>query len=109
MKKWLCLSVMFCIGVSVFAFDPSLNGGWGLIKNDDKQEFIRFNTNEIVIMGYKFTQKDYEEADDAFYIDDVDGESIIIQYFRLSPNKLLFIIWNPNNIAESVTLILTRF
>jgi hypothetical protein len=100
---------LFCIGLSAFAFDPSLNGSWGLIKDNDKQEFIKFNTNEINIMGYKFSQTDYEETDDAFYIDDAEGESIIIQYFRLAPNKLLFIIWNPNNIAESVTLILTRF
>jgi hypothetical protein len=94
--------------MGLYAFDRSLNGSWGLVQDGEKIEFIRFNNNEILIMNTLFRSNDYEEADDSIYIDDFDGDSVIVQYYRLSPNKLLFIIWNPNNVSESITLILSK-
>jgi hypothetical protein len=108
MKKFISLLIMFGVVFSVNAFDRSLNGSWGLIKDGEKMEFIRFNNNEIIIMNTLFRSNDYEEVDDTIYIDDFDGDSVIIQYYRLSSTKLLFIIWNPEDIAQSVNLILSK-
>ena len=92
----------------MFAFDPSLNGSWGLIMGDEKEEIVRFNTNEIILYDQLFRSRDYEEADDTIYIYDLLGDSVILQYYRLSIGKLLFILWNVDNPIESMTLILSR-
>ena len=108
MKKVMCFLVIFGIGYSLFAFDRSLNGSWGLNDGTDKVEFIGFNTNEIRLMNQLYRAGDYQEIDDTIYIDD-DGEIIIIQYHRLSTNRLLFILFNADDPAESITLILSKF
>jgi len=108
MKKLICFLMVFSMGFALYAFDRSLNGGWGLVKAGEKTEFLRFNTNEIRIFDTLFRSRDYEEADDTIYIDDFEGDSVIIQYHRLAPNKLLFIMWNTDNVEQSITLILTK-
>jgi len=108
MKKLICFFAIFITGLGLYAFDRSLNGGWGLIKDGEKVELIRFNTNEITVMNTLVRSSNYTEADDTFYIDDLDGDSVIIQYFRLSANKILFLMWNTNNPEQSITLILSK-
>jgi hypothetical protein len=96
------------MGLGLYAFDRSLNGSWGLIKSGEKIEFIRFNTNEIILMDTLFRANTYEEADDTIYIDNFEGDSVIIQYYRLAQNKLLFIMWNTDSPDQSITLILSK-
>ena len=110
MKKGICFFVMFIIGFSVFAFDHSVHGSWGLIHGREREEFVRFNssTNEIIIMNTLFRSRDYEEAENTIYISDFDGESVIIQYYLLAPTKLMFILWNPDSVEQSITLILSK-
>ena len=110
MKKNICFFVMFIIGFSVFAFDRSLNGSWGLVHGKDREEFIRFNssTNEILIMNTLFRSRDYEEAENSIYISDFDGESVMVQYYLLSSNKLLFIMSDLEKVGQSITLILSK-
>jgi len=108
MKKLICLFIIFNMGFALYAFDRSLNGSWGLVKNGEKTEFLRFNTNEIILLNKLFRSRDYEEIDDTIYINDFDGDSVVIQYYRLSPIKLLFILWNTDDIEQSITLILTK-
>jgi len=116
MKKALCLLflIITCLSShlmsSVHAFDSSLDGSWGLIMENEKEEIIRFNTakKEIVIMNYLFRQGDYTSGNDTIYISNFDGNTVIIQYYRLAQNKLLFVFWNADNISESLTLILTK-
>jgi len=116
MKKTACILFLFFVFAgspfvnSVFALDSSLDGSWGISMDGDKLEIIRFNSvnNEIIIMSSLFRANDFSLADDTIHIYDFDGDSVIIQYYRLSPNKLLFILWNSNNITESITLILSK-
>ena len=108
MKKLICFFIIFNMGFTLYAFDRSLNGSWGLVKNGEKNEFLRFNTNEIILLNKLLRPRDYEEVDDTIYIDDFDGDSVVIQYYRLSPSKLLFILWNTDDIEQSITLILTK-
>ncbi|MCL1959061.1 MAG: hypothetical protein FWF68_05630 [Spirochaetes bacterium] len=54
MKKFICLFAMLSIGYGLFAFDRSLNGSWGLTEGKEKEEIIRFNTNEIVLIWNKY-------------------------------------------------------
>jgi len=108
MKKLACLFAMICIGSGLFAFDRSLNGSWGIIQGSEKEEVIRFNTNEIILMDQLFRSRDFEEGENTIYIDDFDGDSVVIQYYLLAPNKLLFIFWNVDEPTESLTLILTK-
>lgn len=108
MKKIICLLVALSTGLALYAFDRSLNGSWGLAKDGEKIEIMRFNTNEIIIMNSPLRAGNYTEADDTIYIDNFDGDSVIIQYYRLSTNKLLFIMWNTDNPEQSITLILTK-
>ncbi|GBU29030.1 hypothetical protein R84B8_02592 [Treponema sp. R8-4-B8] len=107
MKKILLFLIMFCIGYSLFAFDSSLIGSWGLISGSEKHEFIRFNRNEFILLDTLYRQGNYQEMNDTIYFEK-DGDSAILQYFLLSANKLLFIIWNVDDTKESITLILTR-
>jgi hypothetical protein len=107
MKKLLCFCVIISAGFSLYAFDRSLNGSWGLVQSGEKMEFLRFNTSEIVIMNTLFRAGDFEEADDTIAIE-LEGESVLIQYYRLSQSKLLFIMWNTDSPEESITLILSR-
>ena len=100
--------MVFSMSFALYAFDRSLNGTWGLVKGSEKTEFIRFNTNEIIILDTLFRSSDYEEADDTIYINNFEGDFVIIQYHRLSPNKLLFIMWNTDNVEQSLMLILTK-
>jgi hypothetical protein len=110
MKKLICFCVVISVGLTLYAFDRSLNGSWGLVKSGEKMEFIRFNTNEIIIMDTLFRPNDYEEeeGDNTIYIDSFDGDSIVIQYYRLSQNKLLFIMWDVDNPEQSITLVLSK-
>ena len=108
MKKLACLFAMICIGSGLFAFDRSLNGSWGIIRGSDKEEFIRFNTTEIILMDQLFRSRDFEEAENTIYIDDFDGDSVMIQYYLLTPNKLLLIFFDIDDPTESLTLILTK-
>jgi len=108
MKKLICFFAILITGMSLYAFDRSLNGSWGIFRESEKIILIRFNTNEITVMDSLFRPGAFSEADDTFYIDDFDGDSVIIQYFRLSPNKLLFIMWNTDNPEQSITLILSK-
>jgi hypothetical protein len=107
MKKLVCFAVAISITCSLYAFDSSLNGSWGLITPDEKEEVIRFNTNEIFIFGGLFRSHEYDEGTDTFYIQDMTGGAII-QYYLLAQNKLLFIVTNVGSPSESVILILTR-
>jgi hypothetical protein len=108
MKKFACFAVAISIACSLYSFDSSLNGSWGLIAPDDQKEVvIRFNTNEIAIFGELFRSHEYEEGIDTFYLQDKDGGAII-QYYRLAQDKLLFIMTNMDNPLESVILILTK-
>jgi hypothetical protein len=111
MKKTICLLTLFFIALSVYAFDRSLDGSWGLIMDNKKEVFIRFNygNKEIIIMDTVFRSKDYEEADDTLYFDDFDGDSVLVQYYRLTANKLLFILCNTDDPSQSLTMILTKF
>ena len=110
MKKILCVSFLFFICLSAYAFDSSLNGSWGIVMENEKMEIIRFNSvnNEIIIMNLLFRSNDYSSADDTIHIYSFEGVPAIIQYYRLAPNKLLFILWNTDNISESITLILSK-
>jgi hypothetical protein len=110
MKKLICFCVVISIGVTLYAFDPSLNGSWGLVKSGEKMEFLRFNTDEIILMDTLFRSSEYEEEekDNSIYINSFDGDSVIIQYYRLSQNKLLFIMWAVDNPEQSITLILSK-
>jgi hypothetical protein len=109
MKKLVCLLAVIGISCGLYAFDRSLNGSWGLVTPDDRDEVIRFNTNEIVIFDELFRpKKDYEEGEDTIYIEDAGGDSVMIQYYRLAPNKLLFILSNLDDPSQSLTLILTK-
>jgi len=110
MKKLACILFLLFTCVSIYALDSSLNGSWGISMEGEKLEIIRFNSanNEIIIMDTLLRANDYSLADDTIHIYDFDGDSVIIQYYRLSPNKLLFILWNTNDITESITLILSK-
>jgi sensor domain CHASE-containing protein len=93
--------------IGLYAFDRSLNGSWGITKDGEKIELIRFNNTEIIVMNTLFRSNDYEEADNTIYLE-LDGESILIQYHLLSSNKLLFIMTDADNFSEALTLILTK-
>jgi len=104
MKKWFCLFAMLSIGYGLFAFDRSLNGSWGLTEGKEKEEIIRFNTNEIVLMEQTFRSSDYSEGENTVYV-----SSLVIQYYLLSSKKMLFIMWDTDNPEISMTMILTKF
>jgi len=108
MKKLICFLVIFGIGFAIHAFDSSLNGSWGLIKDGEKMVIIQFNTDEIIITNTLFRAGNYTETDDSIYIDDFEGDSVVLQYYRLSANKLLIVIWNTDNPEQSITLILSK-
>ena len=108
MKKLICFFAILGIGCALYAFDPPLNGSWGLIMPGDNNEIIWFNYNEIRLFNKLFQSDEYAEADDTIYINDYDGEAIMIQYYLLAPNKLLFILTNMDDSSETMTMILTK-
>jgi len=108
MKKIACVLLILCAGVSLYAFDRRVAGSWGLVMGSEVEEFIRFGQNEVMIMDEPYREGDFEEADGTIFIYDFDGDSVIIQYFLLSESKLLLNMINPDNPAESLTLILSR-
>jgi len=113
MKRAVCFSFLVFMGLTLKtfalnAFDRSLIGGWGLKMMNEKEEFIRFGQDEVIVMNTLFHSKDFERAEDTIYIHDFEDDSVIIQYYLLSPNKLLFIMWNIDNPLESITLILSK-
>ena len=116
MKKILCVFFLLFTFLSspfmssIYAFDNSLDGTWGIVMNDEKLEMVRFNSSnkEIIIMNFLFRQNDYTSADYTIHIYSFDGNSVIIQYYRLAPNKLLFTIWNTDDITQTMTLILSK-
>ena len=108
MKKIMFVFVLLGICSALFAFDHVLIGSWGLIMPDEREEFIRFGHDEVIIMDLLFRSRDFERAEDTIFINDFDGDSVLIQYYLLSQNKLLFIMWNIDEPTESLTLILSR-
>jgi hypothetical protein len=110
MKKITFLVIILTLATGLFAFDKKLVGTWGLNKDGEKTEFIRFyNNNEIVLLNVLLRQEDMEEIDDTIYIDNYGGEdSFFIQYYQLTPNKLLFILQNLDDDSKSMVLILSR-
>ena len=111
MKKIMCFSVMFCICSSLFAFDRSIIGSWGIIEpSSEKSEMVRFGQNEIIVFDdLSFRSSEFERTtDDTIFIEDFDGDSVLIQYYLLSRNKLLFIIIWLDNPDVSLTLILSK-
>ena len=108
MKKLICFFCIMSIGCGLYAFDRSLNGSWGLIDFSGTNEIIWFNTDEIRVFDQLFESYEYEDTEDTIYIDDYEGDSIMIQYYRLSPNKLLFIMTNLYDSTESITMILSK-
>jgi hypothetical protein len=111
MKKLVCFFAMIGLVFSLHSFDSSLLGGWGLVMpGNERLEIIRFNPNgELIITGERFLSGNYEASEDTIYIDDFDGDAVIIQYYSLAQNKLLFIMWSLDNPEMSLTLILSRF
>jgi len=108
MKKIICLFAMIGLSYGLFAFDRSLIGSWGIIIDKEREVFVRFNANEIIIMEELLRPGDYVEGENTILISNFDGDSVIVQYYLLSPNTLLFIMWNMDNPEESVTLILSK-
>jgi len=108
MKKVICLLLLMCACFSLYAFDRALIGSWGIIMSNEKEEFIRFGQNDVRILNMLFTSRDFERAEDTIFIEDFDGDSVVIQYYLLAPNKLLFIMWNVDDPLESLTLILSK-
>ena len=108
MKKCMFILIIFCISFSLYAFDRSLIGSWGLITAGKREEFVRFGQNDIIIMNQLFRERDFESGDNTVYINNFDGDSVIIQYYLLSNNSILFIMWNIDNPIESITLILSK-
>jgi len=102
--KKVCVLIILCLCTSLYAFDRSLIGSWGLIYDYVKEEFIRFGQNEITLFG----ERVFERGVNTIIIDDFDGDDVIVQYHLLSQNFLLFIMWNLDNPSESLTLILSR-
>jgi hypothetical protein len=107
MKKFLCLFMAISIGAGLYAFDRSLNGSWGIIKDGEETEIIRFDNTEIFFADSPFQLGDYEEAENTIYIEE-EGNFFLLQYHLLSPNKLLFILTSEDDFSETVTLILSR-
>ena len=110
MKKLICVLFLLFIGLSAYAFDNSLHGSWGLVMGNEKQEIISFNSinKEIILSGFLLRLNDYTSLEDTLHVPDFDGDSIIIQYYHLAVNKLLFILWNTDDINQSMTLILSK-
>jgi hypothetical protein len=107
MKRLFCLFIILTTTLGLYAFDRSLNGSWGLIKDGEKLEMIRFNTTEVIIMDTLFRSNDYEEADNSIYVEK-DGESIMIQYYLLSSTKLLFVMTSLDDFTQSLSMILSK-
>jgi hypothetical protein len=103
MKKFICLFAMLSIGYGLFAFDRSLNGSWGLTEGKEKEEIIRFNTNEIVLNGENIPSSDYSEGENTIYV-----YSLVIQYYLLSSKKMLLIMWDNEKPENSMVMILTK-
>ena len=116
MKKLACILFLLFAFISsplvsnVHALDSNLNGSWGISMDGEKLEIIRFNSanNEIIIMSTLFRSHEFSLADDTIHIFNFNNSSMIIQYYRLAPDKLLFIMWNSDDITESITLILSK-
>jgi len=110
MKKLACILFLLFICISAYSLDSSLDGSWGISMDGEKLEIIRFNSknNEIIIMSTLFRSHEFSLANDTINIFDFDGNSMIIQYYCLAPDKLLFIMRNSDGITESITLILSK-
>jgi len=116
MRKSACILILLfaCLSSpfvsSIYAIDSNLNGSWGISMKGEKLEIIRFNSaaNEIIIMNTLFRSHEFSLADDTIHIFNFDNDSVIIQYYRLAPDKLMFIMWNSDDITEAITLILSR-
>jgi hypothetical protein len=108
MKKLICLLAIFNIGSGLFAFDRSLYGSWGLVLSEEVEEVINFYGEEVRIFNQTFDSSEYEEAEDTIYIGDYEGDSVMVQYYLLSQNKLLFLMSNLDDPTESMTMILSR-
>jgi hypothetical protein len=107
MKKLSCLFIVISITAGLYAFDRSLNGSWGIVKDEEKTEIIRFNNTELIFADTLFRAGDYEEAENTIYVEE-DGEFFLIQYHLLSSNKLLFIMAGEGDFSDTITLILSK-
>ncbi|MDR0449886.1 MAG: hypothetical protein LBH26_01305 [Treponema sp.] len=93
MKKMLFAAVFLMAGLSIFAYDGSLSGtSWGMIQDGEKEEIIRFGSGEIIFADMLFYGNMYTEEDDSTILLSRDDEAILIQYFVLSPRKMLLIM-----------------
>jgi hypothetical protein len=107
MKKFICFLVILVAASSIYAFDKSLIGSWGVINSDGgMDEFLRFGNNEILVVDTLFRSSEYKEIDGSVYIN-ISEKEMVIQYYLLSRNKLLFILWS-DDIEMTMTLILSR-
>jgi hypothetical protein len=113
LKKIICFLAIIGIGSGLYAFDRALNGSWGFVSPEEEiaEEIIHFNFNndEIRLFNKLFLSDDYREAEDTIYLDDYEGETVMLQYYLLSPYKLLLIMTNLEDSNESVTMILSKF
>jgi hypothetical protein len=107
MKKFFCLCGAILVSAGLYAFDRSLNGSWGIVKDGEETEIIRFNNTEIFFADTPFQAGDYEEAENTIYLEE-GGDFLFLQYHLLSSNKLLFILTGKDDFSETVTLILSR-
>jgi len=107
MKKVACFLLMACMSFTLYAVDQTL-GSWGLVFGEEKEEFLRFGQDEIILMDTLFRSRDFERAENTILIENFDGEAVMLQYHLLSPNALLFIMWSVDDPTESMTLILSR-
>jgi hypothetical protein len=107
MKRLVCFVIIASAIISgLYAFDSSVSGSWGLIDPDgEKVEFLRFSNAEIIIMETLYRKGSYTESTDSIYF---NGEDVVMQYYRLSPNKLLFILFNTDDMQDTITLILSK-
>jgi hypothetical protein len=101
------LFIIINVTAGLYAFDRSLNGSWGIVKDGEKTEIIRFNNTELFFADTLFLEGDYAEAENTIYVEE-EEEFFLIQYHLLSSNKLLFIMTGENDFSDSITLILSR-
>ncbi|GHV79948.1 hypothetical protein AGMMS49944_17390 [Spirochaetia bacterium] len=92
MKKFALVVLFIGLCFSVFAYDETIYGKWGFIaRQGEVFEVISFNDRGIVWQGTHFIEKKWivEETNNTIVIV-WNGNNIVITYFLLSENSLLF-------------------
>jgi len=103
MKKLLCLTFLFMLCFwSVFGFDSSLNGSWGF----SDSELVKFNNNEITFSGIIYRANQIRIINENTIIVNMNDILILIQYYFLSTDNLLFI--HKSGGSNSIVFILHR-